>query len=142
MAGTMEQARLASNLSGNLVRIVYDFDKQQVFLLTPRVLGEGESPDDYDPEELLRSSSRFSVGDVGERDSSKVWLDSVQTYDGHVYNSGQFPVDIRPTGTPVGHVVHLVNSRDEEYSIELNPLAGTAHIYDYHKKVAEPKRVR
>ena len=140
VAGTMEQAKQQSAITGSLVKIVYDFDRQVMYLLSPKMLEEGEEIDEYDDDELFQVSGSVEFGDPDDLEHSKMYLESVQTYDGKTHDGEKLVVEVRPAGSSIGHVVNLVSRNDEEFSIELNPVTGIAYIYEYRKEVSEPER--
>ncbi|MCK6438976.1 MAG: prepilin-type N-terminal cleavage/methylation domain-containing protein [Planctomycetes bacterium] len=143
VAGLMEKARAQAAITGGLVRLVYDIDQQVVFLKVPRLLEEDESPEDFEDDELLEKVGSVSFGYPDDMERSRVWLESVQTYDGIVYDSGEVIIDLRPFGTSIGHVVRIRNPEPlpddpEIMSVELNPLTGIAAVHEFEKNVAEP----
>ncbi len=141
VAGTMERSKQQAGITGRLVRLVYDFDNQQIYLLVPEKpdTRDNEVPEEFDEEDAeFHMQATFNIGEPGDREGSSVWLDSVQTYDGESYDSGQIEIDVRPIGSSTGHVVRLYSRNDEYLSIEMNPLTGTPHIYQGTKEVEEP----
>ncbi len=141
IAGVMESARQSAAMRGGVSRIIYNFDEQFVAWANPRKLEEDETVEDYPDDEIFLRVGGIEVGDVDKgEDDSKVWLVSVQTYDGEIHQSGDFIVDVRTEGTPIGHVVHLKSINGEEFSVEMNPLTGIARIYDMFKEIEEPQK--
>ncbi len=141
VAGKLENAKISSAITGRLVRVEYDMDEQVMRIFSQRALTGDEVGMEFEVEDLLIDAGGVEFGDPDRGpDESTVWLESVQLYDGKIYDRGIVEIDIRPKGTAIGHVVNLRNRDGEEFSIELNPLTGIARIYDEQKRVNELER--
>lgn len=141
VSGTMEGARRQAAVSGDIASIEYDFDNQTVALYLPMEGDDAEAPSDEDDEHAnLELISGFEVGDADSPETSKVWMESVQTYDGDIVSKGVLFIDIKATGTAIGHVVNLVTNTGERVSVELNPMSGVAHTYLGGKVVEKPEK--
>jgi|GEM_PF-5032424 len=141
IAGTMEQALIETGTTGVMVKLVYDMDEQTVSLALPPEYEEGEERPDPEDEEYELFWT-FEIGDPDDPERSDVWLEGVQTLDGKMHSRGVFEVLIATNGTSMGHLVHLTSGADrpEEFSIEMSPITGMAHIYQYNKKAEEPEK--
>ena len=142
VSGMMEGARRQAAITGEMSSIEYDFDNQTVALYVPRERKEDDPPPDEEDDERanLEMIGSFGVGNPEAPEASKVWLDSVQTYDGDTIKRGVLTIDVRTTGTAIGHVVNLVTNQGERVSVELNPLSGVAHTYMGGKDVEQPEQ--
>lgn len=142
VAGLMEQSLIRANSRDGMVKILYDFDEQEIMMMVPPELEEDEARPDPEDIEYERRWV-FSIGDPDDEEGSQVWLDAVQTLDGKMHSRGIYEVLIARSGTSMGHIVHLRSndgSDSEDFSIEMNPLTGKAHIYQYRKEVEEPEK--
>jgi prepilin-type N-terminal cleavage/methylation domain-containing protein len=141
LAGRLIQVRGASIEQERWYRVTYDFDDQVARFSQLRELEPGQEPPEEPKDDDFSALWSVEFGDVdaGER-YSPIWLTEVQSYSGQTYQRGRFSVDIQPRGSSVGHVVHVTNREGEYFSVELNPMTGTARVYDYEKRVAELKK--
>lgn len=144
MAGAMESAYNSCQITNAMVVLRYDLDEQTIGVLVARELKEGESPLDYDEEDMLIDVGGFETGDAGDPEYSKTWMLDVDLYSGERFERGIVDIVFEPGGSSFGHMVHLTRrpSKDgttEEFSVEMNPLSGVAKVHQTYVTVLEPE---
>lgn len=139
ISGIMEFAMQTATNTGRPVLVEYDFPTQTVKLRVPRKETEDMLVEELREDDFLNTMD-CTVGNPDDPRGSQVWLDYVETFSGERISSGRFFVEIKPIGSSIGHVAHIANRDGERFSIELNPLSGTARIYDFEKRVEEPEK--
>lgn len=148
VAAAMERAYQHSQISNAMTAIRYDLDYQLIQVMVARNLDPDELDEDLEDmedEEIMEVVRTFKISEAEERNRSKVWMESVELYDGTLITRGVHTVRILPTGIPIGHIVQLSsvyeNIEDEEiFSIELNPLTGVARVHERAVAVPETEK--
>ena len=118
LAGVTKYLFNEAALSGREQRLVYDLDEGRYRAQELDETGELIDAEDLGRTAKLRSGIRFTDVTVSGRG---------------LFSSGEVTVRIHPSGWLEETVVHLASAAGDELTLRINPLTGSAEIFDGYR---------
>lgn len=124
---TVADVQATAAVTGRLHGVVYDLNNAQYWILAPPETEDGEEDrweNDDDPLEearRLEALEPFSLHDG-------VNFKDVALGGSRIKTTGRVKILFEPNGAGPPHAVHLIDEEDNEFTVEVNPFAGTVEF--------------
>lgn len=124
LASTIENVRSQAVAQGKNFYVDYDLDNHAYRVVLPL---EEQTVEEWMEEDYKRLDWHYLPTGVSFQD--------IAISSGEVWKNGTRYVGFSPLGnTTIGHIIHLINDEEKQYSVEVNCVTGMVSFYDYYKE--------
>lgn len=132
LASILELLRYRAASDGLPYKMIYDLRNSEYWVKTPeKIEDKGETKVKIESQKVFWTSL-----------DEEIKIKDVTTCDGSIVEGGKVTVYISPTGTATRHIVHLINEKNMQISITLNPFTGDARTAEGYEKLKQYEELK